>query len=159
MPEQTRNRRRLSRRAAWRMGLSAAVLFAASLSYLICDHVRARDQFGEARSSLGVTRHHTSDVSAQLAGLRRDLQLLTTQVGNGATALNQDASQLTGTEASLTAAQTQVSQQATLINSLQGCLGGVERALNALSVDDRTSAIAALKSVSTSCSTASASSG
>ncbi len=72
---------------------------------------------------------------------------------------NQDASQLLGAQTSLAAAQTHVTQQASLITSLQTCLVGVEQALNALAVGKQAKAIAALNSVSTSCTAAEASSG
>ena len=139
--------------------LTIGVVCAVCVGTLIADQIQARDRFDHARRALGVTRQHTVEVSAVLSGVRRNLELLTSQVGDEATALNQDASQLTGAEAALTAAQTHVSQQASRIDSLQTCLGGVERALNALSVDDRSGAIAALEAVSTSCTAASAADG
>lgn len=149
----------LSRRARWMVGLTVGVLFAATLGFLVADQVRAHDHFDQAHNALGVTNHRTSAVSARLAGLRRDLTVLTTQVGNDSTALNQDDSELTGAQSALSSAQAHVSQQATLIGSLQICLGGVERALNALSVGRQSRAITALDAVSKSCSTASGSSG
>ena len=149
----------LSRRARWVVGLTVGALFAATLGYLVADQVRAHDRFDQAHTALGVTNHRTSTVSAHLAGLRRDLAVLITQVGNDATALRQDASELTGAQSALVSAQVHVSQQATLIGSLQTCLGGVERALNALSVDRQPRAITALEAVSKSCSAASSASG
>ena len=134
-------------------------LFAAALGYLIDDQVQARDQYDQAQSALGVTREQTSTVSADLATLHRNLDLLTAQVGSDTTALNQDASQLKGAQAALAAAQAHVSQQSSQIASLKTCLGGVERALNALSVGRKVRALAALQSVSASCSSAAASSG
>jgi len=156
---QPQSRRWLSRRARWIVCLTVGALFAATLGYLVDDQVRAHHQFEQAHTALGVTNHRTSTVSAYLAGLRRDLAVLTVQVGNDSTALNQDASELTGAQAALAAAQAHVSQQKTLIGSLQNCLGGVERALNALSVGKQSRAVAALESVSQSCSTASTSGG
>ncbi len=134
-------------------------LFAAALGYLIDDQVQARDQYDQAQSALGVTREQTSTVSADLATLHRNLDLLTAQVGSDTTALNQDASQLKGAQAALAAAQAHVSQQSSQIASLKTCLGGVERALNALSVGRKVRGLAALQSVSASCSSAAASSG
>ncbi len=149
----------LSSRVRWIVGLALAALLAASLGYLVDDQVRAHDQLDHARSSLGVTKHQTKITSAELADLRRELDLLTKQVGSDTTALNQDGSQLKGAQAALAAAQAHVAQQDTRITSLATCLGGVERALNALSVGKRPRAIAALESVSASCSTAEAFSG
>ena len=148
-----------ARRGRWIVGILAGALFASALGYLIDDQVQAHGQFDRARTSLGVTRHETSTVSAQLATLRRDLGLLTAQVGSDTTALNQDASQLQGALGDLAAAQAHVSQQSSQIASLSTCLGGVERALNALSVGKKARAIAALQSVSASCSSAASASG
>jgi len=143
----------------WIVGIVAGALLAAALGYLIDDQVQAHDRFDRARTSLGVTRHQTGTVSAQLATLRRDLGLLTAQVGSDTTALNQEGSQLQGALGALAAAQAHVSQQSSQIASLTTCLGGVERALNALSVAKKGRAIAALESVSASCSSAASSSG
>jgi hypothetical protein len=158
-PAERPRRARLTRRGRWTAGLVVGALVAAALGYLIDDEVQAHHQFDRAQTSLGVTRHQTSNVSAQLATLHRNLGLLTAQVGNDATALSQDASQLKGAQAALAAARAHVSQQSSQIASLTTCLGGVERALNALSVGRKARAIAALESVSASCSNAAASSG
>lgn len=149
----------LSPRGRWIVGLLAGALFAAALGLLVADQVRLHDQLGRARSSLVVTQHQTKTTSVQLAGLRRDLDLLTRQVGSDATALNQDGAQLAGAQAALAAALAHVSQQDTRISSLRTCLGGVEQALNALSVGKKPRAIAALESVAASCSSAEAFSG
>jgi chromosome segregation ATPase len=147
------------RRRRWVVSVVAVVLVAVALGHLIDDQVQARHRYDRAQASLGVTRHQTGTVSAQLAGLRRNLALLTSQVGSDTTALNQDVSQLQGAQAALAAAEAHVSQQSSQITALRTCLGGVERALNALSVDKQARAIAALKSVSSSCSKAAASGG
>ncbi len=149
----------LSHRGRWAVAIVAGALFTAALGYLIADHVQAHDQFDQAQMSLGVTRHQTDAVSARLADLRRNLELLTTQVGIDSTALSQDASQLRAAQTALAADDAHVSQQASQITALQTCLGGVEQALNALSVDNLSRAVAALASVSSSCSAAAASSG
>ena len=149
----------LTRRGRWVLGLVAGALLAAALGFLVVDHVEAQDRTDVARSSLGVTTHQTKTTSAELADLRRDLDLLTKQVGSDATALNQDGSQLRGAQAALAAAEAHVSQQDTRITSLRTCLGGVEQALNALSVGKKARAIAALESVGASCSSAAAFSG
>lgn len=152
-------RRRPSRRARWVVGLAAGALFTSALSYLVADQVQAHDRYGRAQTALGVTRQRTHTVSAQLAEVRRDLSVLETQVGSDNTALNQDALLLLGAQTSLAAAKSHVTQQASLINSLQTCLVGVEQALNALAVGSQANAIAALNSVSTSCTAAEAASG
>jgi hypothetical protein len=159
MREQRPRRARLSRRGRWTVGIVVGAFFAAALGYLIDDQVRAHDQFEQARTSLGDTRHQTDTVSSQLTELRHNLGLLTTQVGNDSTALSQDASQLKGAETALATDEAHVSQQASQITSLHTCLGGVERALNALSVGKESRAITALNSVTSSCSAAAASSG
>ncbi len=159
MREKRPRRARLSCRGRWIVGIVVGALLAAALGYLIDDDVRAHDQFEQAQTSLGVTRHQTDSASSQLTELRRNLELLTTQVGNDSTALSQDTSQLKGAQTALAADEAHVTQQASQITSLQTCLGGVERALNALSVGKQSRAIKALNSVSSSCSAAAASSG
>jgi len=145
------------RRRRWVVSVVTAVLVAAALGYLIDDQLQARHRYDRAHASLGVTRHQTGTISTQLAGLRRNLGLLTSQVGSDTTALNQDVSQLQGAQAALAAAEAHVSQQSSQITALRTCLGGVERSLNALAVDKQARAIAALQSVSSSCSKAAAS--
>jgi hypothetical protein len=158
LTEPTR-RPRPSRRTRWVVAIAAGALFAAVLGALVADQVRAHDQYGRAQTALGVTRQRTHTVSAQLAEVRRDLSVLNAQVGSDNTALSQDSSQLLGAQTSLAAAQSHVTQQASLISSLQTCLVGVEQALNALAVGKQGNAIAALNSVSLSCTAAEASSG
>jgi len=94
-----------------------------------------------------------------LAVARADLHLVTEQVGNDTTALEQDTSQLQGARSALSAAQAHVFEQALLANSLHECLGGVEQALNALAVGNQSKAADALKWVSAPCSTAVSASG
>jgi hypothetical protein len=149
----------MSRRTRWILWIAAGALFAAALGYLIPDHVQARDHYGQAHTALEVTRQQTHTATAQLDELRRDLNILKRQVGSDSTALSQDTSQLLGAKTSLAAAQAHVTQQASLITSLQTCLVGVERALNELAVGKQSNAIAALNSVSASCTAAEASSG
>ncbi len=152
-------RRRLARRARWAIALAAGVVLVLALALLITDQVRARDRYGHAHAALRVTQRTTRMVSAQLAEARRDLTVLKTQVGSDTTALNQDSSQLLGAQTSLAAAQAHVTQQASLITSLQTCVVGVEQALNALALNNQSGAIDALNAVSSSCTTAEASSG
>lgn len=152
-------RRRHPRWARWVVSIAAGALFATVLGYLIADQEQARDQYGRAHTALGVTRQRTDTVTAQLAEVRHDLSLLENQVGTDTTALSQDAAQLLGAQTSLAAAQAHVTQQASLITSLQTCLVGVEQALNALAVGQQAKAIAALNSVSSSCTAAEAAGG
>lgn len=152
-------RRWLPRRARWVVGIAAGALFAATLGYLVADQEQAHDRYDRAQAALGVTRQRAHTVSAQLAEVRRDLRLLEVEVGTETTALSQDAAQLLGAQTSLASAQSHVTQQASRITSLQTCLVGVEQALNALAVGMQGNAIAALDSVSTSCTAAEAASG
>jgi hypothetical protein len=158
-PTETPTPQRLTRRTRWILWIAAGALLAGALGYLVHDQLQTRDRYGLAQATLGVTRQQTKGVSAQLAEVRRDLSILKTQVGSDSTALNQDTSQLLGAQTSLAAAQAHATQQASLITSLQSCLVGVEHALNELAVGNQTDAIAALNSVSTSCSAAETSSG
>jgi chromosome segregation ATPase len=143
----------------WILWIAAGALFAGALGYLIPNQVQASDHYGQARTALGVTRQQTHTVTTQLDEVRRDLNILETQVGSDSTALSQDSSQLLGAQTALAAAQAHVTQQKSLITSLQTCLVGVERALNELSIGKLSNAIAALNSVSPSCTAAEASSG
>jgi len=154
-----RARPQTSRRRRWILWIAAGSLFAAAMGYLIPDQVQARDRYGQAHTALGVTRQQTRTVTAQLDEVRRELTILETQVGSDSTALSLDSSQLLGAQTSLAAAQAHVTQQASLIASLQSCLVGVEQALNELAVGNQSDAIAALNSVSASCTAAETSSG
>jgi hypothetical protein len=149
----------MSRLTRWILSIAASGLLTAALAYLIHDQVQARDQYMQAQAALGVTRQRTHTVAAQLNEVRRDLNILETQVGSDSTALSQDSSQLLGARTSLAAAKAHVTQQALLISSLRTCLTGVEQALNELAVGKQSDAIAALNSVSAGCSVAEASSG
>ena len=151
--------RRTSRRKRWVLWITSGVLLAAVLGYLISDQKQARDREARAQTALGVTLQGARHAGAQLDDVRRDLSILKTQVGSDSTALSQDTSQLLGAQTSLAAAKAHVSQQALLIGSLKTCLVGVEQALNELAVGKQAGAIAALNSVSASCSAAEASSG
>jgi hypothetical protein len=159
VPTAPARRRRATRRARWILCGAAGALLVAALGYLVVDQVQAYDRFGRAQTSLGVTRQRTHTVSVPLAEVRRDLSVLKTPVGSDSTALSQDSSQLLEAQTALAAAQAHVTQQASLIGSLQTCLVGVEQALNALSVGSQPRAIAALNSVSSSCTAAETSSG
>ena len=149
----------MSRRTRWFLWIAVGALLAAALGYLISDQVQARDHYEQAHTALGVTRQQTHTVTTQLDEVRRDLNILETQVGSDSTALSQDNSQLLGAQTALAAAQAHVTQQKSLITSLQTCLVGVERALNELAVGKQSNAIAALNFVSASCTAAEASSG
>ena len=139
----------------WGLALGATALFLSTLGWLIDDQDRAHDQAERARAALHVTRHKTADVAQQLAKLRHDVDLLTTQVGSDITAYGQDAAQLKAAQSELAATQVDVSQQNSRISALHTCLGGVEKALNALAVGSQANAVTELRSVTTSCSTAS----
>jgi hypothetical protein len=135
------------------------VVLALALAYVISDQVQARDRYAQAQAALGVTLQRTHATGAQLDEVHRELSILKTQVGSDSTAFSQEFSQLLGAQTSLAAAKAHVTQQALLISSLKTCLAGVEQALNELAVGKQPGAIAALNSVSVSCSAAEASSG
>lgn len=142
------------RRKHWFAIAAGVAVVAACLGYLLTDAGHANDRYDRALRTLGTTRATTGVVALDLAKARFDLRLVTQQVGNDTTALNQDTSQLQGAESALSAAQAHVAQQASLLTALHACLGGVEQALNALAVGSQGKAAAALNSVSASCSTA-----
>jgi hypothetical protein len=157
-PRPPRRRHARRRRVRWMRWVSAVVvgaLFATALGVLINDQVAERGQFDRARTALGLAHHRIADVKLDLARLRHDVELLRAQVGSSSAALHQDAAQLEAAKAALVAAQADVSQQGSRIGSLHACLSGVEPALNALAVGDRSTAIAELSSVATSCAAAS----
>jgi hypothetical protein len=150
---------RRGRRAKWSAGIALTVLFGLTVGYLVNDEVQANAHYDQARASLTLTRQQIRTVSGELAVARRELQLVSSQVGNDTTALSQDTSQLKAAQAALSAALGHVSQQTTQIGSLHVCLGGVEQALNALAVDNQTKAISALNAVSSSCTQATVTAG
>ena len=118
----------MSRRTRWILWIAAGALFAAALGYLVPDQVQARDHYGQAHTALGVTRQQTRTVTAQLDEVRRDLNILETQVGSSSTTLSQDSSQLLGAQTSSAAAQAHVTQQKTLISPLAADVPGGRRA-------------------------------
>jgi hypothetical protein len=142
------------RRRRWVAVVAGVALVAGCLGYLLTDAAQANDRYDRALRTLGTTRATTAVVAVDLAKARFDLRLVTQQVGNDTTALNQDTSQLQGAESALSAVQAHVSQQASLLTALHTCLGGVEQALNALAVGSQGKAAASLYSVSASCATA-----
>ena len=147
--------RRLRRLVRWAVALTVGALFLSSLGWLIDDQVQAHEQADRTQTTLRATRHTTAHVAQQLAKLRRELEVLVTQVGSDTTAYDQDAAELKAAQSELAATQVDVTQQTTRITALHACLGGVEQALNALAVGNQASAISELTSVATSCSTAS----
>jgi septal ring factor EnvC (AmiA/AmiB activator) len=155
--QHVRDRRRRSRRAWWIAAVPFAIAFGCVLGYLVHDEGRANDRYDRSRAALGVTRSNITTTNHDLAVARRELALVTTQVGNDSTALAQVQSQLKAAQAALVAAQDHVSRQTSQIGSLNACLGGVEQALNALAVNQPANAIAALSAVSTSCTQATSS--
>ena len=49
---------------------------------LLADQIHQRQQFDRTRASLNLTRQHVASVSGQLSAVRRQLHLVSTQVGN-----------------------------------------------------------------------------
>jgi hypothetical protein len=143
-------RRRRGRRL-WPWVVAAVVLFGGLLACVIGNEVQATNRFDTAHRSLLANQFAIDLVVADLTGVRRQLAAVDGQVGIDSAALTQDTAQLKAAETALSNAQSHVSQQSTMIGALHTCLGGVEQALTALSVNDQTHAIAALKAVSSSC--------
>ena len=94
-------------------------------------------------------------MTRDLTQLRHDITLLTAQVAANSATWNQDQGELRAASTALAITQTDVSQQSSRITALHTCLGGVQQALNALAINDQPSAVAALHSVSSSCTAAS----
>lgn len=141
-------------RRRWLFLAVSLVLLGFVLGSLLFDAVQMNHRYDHARHVLAMTQGTTGVVSRDLAATRRDLHLVSEQVGNDSTALTQDTSQLEGARSALTSAQAHVFEQASLLNSLHECLGGVEQALNALAVGNQSKAADALKWVSAPCSAA-----
>ena len=136
------------------MAILSGALFASVVGYLLADQIAEHQSFDAARSSLGVTRERTATVKVDLAVLRHDLAVLTSQVNSDSTTWNQDEAQLKAASTALAITQGTVSQQSSLIGPLHTCLGGVQQALNALAIDNQSGAIGALNAVSASCAAA-----
>lgn len=151
--------RRPSRARRWLLLIVSVALLGGVVGTLLVDAARTNYRYDHARHVLAVTRGTSGVVARDLAAARKDLQLVTEQVGNDTTALAQDTSQLQGARSALSAAQAHVFEQASLLNSLHTCLGGVEQALNALAVGNQSKAADALSWVSTPCSAAVSASG
>jgi hypothetical protein len=151
--------RRRSHRWGWIVLAVVLALFAAILGYVTGNEVQANTQFDQTHQSLDTTRHHIDAALASLATVRHELNVVNGQVGDDSAALAQDVSELKGARTALANAQANVVNQTSMISDLQTCLGGVQQALNALAVADLPQAIAALKSVSSSCSHAVAANG
>lgn len=135
--------------------LMAGALFASILGYLIDDQVAEHEHLDQVRVALSLTRHRSAEVTRDLTQLRHDITLLTAQVAANAATWNQDQGELRAASTALTITQADVSQQSSRITALHACLGGVQQALNALAINDQPSAVAALHSVSSSCTAAS----
>jgi hypothetical protein len=145
---------RRRRRRRWGVALVALAAFAGALGYVVGNEVQANTQFDQTHHSLDVTRRHIEATLADLATVRRELDVVKDQVGAASTALAQDTAQLQGVEKALAGAQANVIHQTSTISDLNVCLGGVEQALNALAVADQAHAINALNAVAASCASA-----
>jgi hypothetical protein len=144
-------------RRRWIAVSMALVLLLGAVGYFTANEVQANTQFDQAHRSLDVTQHNLDSVLAELAAARRNLAVEKSGVVADSAALAKDTSELHGVQKALLNAQANVTHQGSTIGELSACLGGVEQALNALAVADQSGAIAALNSVSTSCSQAVAS--
>jgi hypothetical protein len=157
MPALSGARRRTRRR--WYWAAVAVILFGGLLACVIGNEVQASSRYDTAHTSLDATDFGIDLVVSDLTGARHQLGTIDAQVSSATIALTQDAAELKAAQTALASAQSQVAQQTTMISALHVCLGGVEQALTALSVNDRTHAIAALTAVSSSCDQVSGSSG
>jgi hypothetical protein len=157
MPALSGARRRARRR--WYWAVVAIILFGGLLACVIGNEVQATNRFDTAHTSLDATDFGIDLVVSDLTGARHQLGTIDGQVSSATIALTQDAAELKAAQTALANAQSQVAQQTTMISALHVCLGGVEQALTALSVNDRTHAIAALNAVSSSCDQVAGSSG
>ena len=133
--------------------------FLGTAAWVANNEVQVNAAFVRLHLSVDATTHHRHLVLAGLARVRADLESVNRQVGSDTTTLSQDGSQLQGIETALANARSNVSSQTLMKSELQVCLAGVEQALNALSVNDQSHAIAALDTVSTSCTDAVAANG
>ncbi len=138
-------------RRRWPWIVVAVAAFGGLLACVIGNEVQATNRFDVAQKSLLANRYGIDLVAADLTGVRHRLTAVDEQVGSASITLTQETAELKAAQTDLSNAQSHVSQQSTMIGALQVCLGGVEQALTALSVNDQTHAIAALKSVSASC--------
>ena len=148
-----------ARRRTWTTCAVAFAVFAGALSYLVGNEIQANTQSRRAHYSLGLTRSYTRELTAALAPIRHDLNVVNGQVRVDSTALDQDTSQLKAVQVALVGAQANVTSKTSTATALQTCLGGVEQALNALAVDDQSRAIGSLDGVRASCTDAVASNG
>jgi hypothetical protein len=139
--------------------VACVALLGSVIGALLFDATQMNHRYDRSRHVLAVTRGKTDVVSRDLAAARKDLHIVTDQIGSDSTALVQDTSQLQGARSALSAAQAHVIEQAYLLNSLHTCLGGVEQALNALAVGNQAKAADALKWVANPCSAAVSASG
>jgi len=138
----------------WVAGVAVAVLVSGVLGLLANDEVRANTRFDRSHAALTLTRQRTAVVASELTVVRNQLHVVDGQVAQNHLALARDTTQLQGAQQALADARAHVSHQARDIVDLRTCLSGVEQALNALSVNDRGHAIAALDAVAGSCSAA-----
>ncbi len=138
-----------------RLALVACLaLLGSVIGALLFDAAQTNHRYDHARHVLAATRGKTGVVSRDLATAKKDLHIVTEQMGSDSTALVQDTSQLQGARSALSAAQAHVFEQAYLLDSLHSCLAGVEQALNALAVGNQSKAADALKWVTSPCSAA-----
>jgi hypothetical protein len=145
-----------SRPRAWRWvaGLAAVTLVAGVLGLLANDEVRANSRFDRSDASLTVVRQRIAVVRSELAVASSELHVVDGLVAQDHVALGRDTAQLQGVQQALAGARAHLSYQARDITDLRACLTGVEQALNALAVNDRGHAIAALSAVAPNCNAA-----
>jgi septal ring factor EnvC (AmiA/AmiB activator) len=101
-------------------------------------------------------RHELADAQQQLAGGRRTLGLLDTQVASVRKELAAREQDLEKAQHNVADTRTRISEQRARIGALGQCLNGVGSALNALAVGDDHSAVSSLEYVAAACQQAAA---
>ena len=139
----------------WVLAVVVGAILAALFGSLVDDHISEDQQFNRLRTTLETTSHRANKEATDLSDLRHAVRALRSDVGTDTATWSQDTAELKSAYAALVITQSDISQQSSRIGALHTCLGGVQQALNALAISDQASAVSALDSVSSSCSTAS----
>jgi uncharacterized protein YlxW (UPF0749 family) len=153
--QKSRPRSGQRRWTVWVLAVIGAAILAALFGSLVDDHISEDQQFNRLHTTLETTHNRANDEATELSDLRHAVTALRSEVGTDTATWSQDTAELKSAYAAFVITQSDISQQSSRIDALHTCLGGVQRALNALATSDQASAVSALDSVSSSCSTAS----
>ena len=129
------------------------------LVFVLGNERQATTQFDLAHDALVQTNGRIVAMGIELAGARRDLQILKVQISSSETTLSSDSATLQSVRTALVQAQQDASDKSSYIANLETCQGGVQQALNALSVGDENHAVSALNDVSAACQSVTGSGG